>query len=82
MFYVAQGMYQVGGQRWRENYPIIRDATVKSQRRSDKAEDDGWWEGGRVGGTPGRLFGTSVAVFTLSIPNRYLPILQKGEVGE
>ena len=37
------------------------------------------WEGGRVGGRPGQLFGTSVAVFALSIPNRYLPILQEGE---
>jgi len=26
------------------------------------------------------LFGTSVGVFALSIPNRYLPILQEGEI--
>lgn len=73
LYYVAQGIYQVGGKRWREGYPLLRDATIKTQ------SSDGYWEGGRVGGRPGQLFGTSVAVFTLSIPNRYLPILQKGE---
>jgi len=79
MYYVGQGLYQVGGDRWRSAYPKIRDAIVESQRKSDNRSDDGSWDGGRVGGTPGKLFGTSVAVFVLNIPNRYLPILQKGE---
>ena len=79
MFYVGQGLYQVGGDRWKTNYPIIRDAIVKSQYNSTRPDIDGSWEGGRVGGTPGKLFGTSVAVFVLTIPNRYLPILQEGE---
>ncbi len=79
MFYVAQGLYQVGGTRWRDNYPRIRDATVQTQARSNNLQYDGSWQTKRVSGKPGRLFGTSVAVFTLSIPNRYLPILQEGE---
>ena len=78
MYYVAQGLYQVGGERWRENYPKVRDAIVKNQRRSANPVEDGSWEGGRIGGTPGKLFGTAVGVFALSIPNRYLPILQEG----
>ncbi len=82
MYYVAQGLYQVGDERWNIGYPLIRDAIVRSQNLS-KADDRstyGSWDGGRVGGTPGKLFGTSVAVFALSIPNRYLPILQEGNV--
>jgi hypothetical protein len=79
MYYVAQGLYQVGGPRWREHFPLIRDAIVKSQTRSESSDTNGSWEGGRVGGVPGKLFGTSVAVFALSIPNRYLPILQQGD---
>jgi len=79
MYYVAQGLYQVGGRRWRDNYPRIREAIIETQTRNSRADIDGSWETGRVGGKPGRLFGTSVAVFTLSIPNRYLPILQRGE---
>ena len=36
--------------------------------------------GGKVGGRPGELYGTSVACFILAIPNRYLPILQEGKI--
>ena len=79
LYYVAQGLYQVGGTRWRENYPKIRDACVRTQRSSADPAEDGSWDGGRVGGRPGRMFGTSVGVFVLTIPNRYLPILQQGK---
>jgi len=80
MTYVAQALYQVGGRRWRENYPKIRDATVKMQCTEPGRESHGsWGANGRVGGKDGQLYGTAVAVFSLSIPNRYLPILQKGE---
>jgi hypothetical protein len=79
LYYVAQGLYQVGGTRWRENYPKVRDACVRTQRTSADPWEDGSWEGGRVGGRPGRMFGTAVCVFVLSIPNRYLPILQQGK---
>lgn len=77
LYYAAQAIYQVGGKRWRESYPKLRDGAVKTQARSDDPRVDGSWEGGRLSGTPGKCFGTSVAVFTLSIPNRYLPILQE-----
>ena len=82
MYYVAQGLYQVGGDRWRDNYPLIRDAIVKTQHTGERGKQDGRegsWDTHKVGGKPGQLFGTAVAVFTLSIPNRYLPILQEGE---
>jgi hypothetical protein len=81
MYYVAQGLYQVGGERWRDNYPLIRDAIVKSQTKDERGrgEGNGSWNTDRVGGKPGQLFGTAVAVFALSIPNRYLPILQEGK---
>ena len=79
MYYVAQGLYQVGGKRWRENYPVIRDAIVETQWGPNRGTASGSWDGGRVSGVPGKLFGTSVGVFVLSIPNRYLPILQEGE---
>jgi len=81
MYYVAQGLYQVGGARWRDNYPLIRDAIISTQHTIDRNRPShaGSWETHKVGGKPGQLFGTSVAVFALSIPNRYLPILQEGE---
>jgi hypothetical protein len=42
--------------------------------------DRGARSGGRVGGQPGDLYGTSVACFILAMPNRYLPILQEGKI--
>ncbi len=86
MYYVSQALYQVGGKQWRVGYPKIRDALVKSQNRESGTgpRDEltyGSWAGGRIGGKPGLLWGTSVAVFSLNIPNRYLPILQQGKLG-
>jgi hypothetical protein len=78
--YVGQSLYQVGGPGWRQHYPALRDALVGSQVIDPKnpANDGKWAAGGHVGGKPGDLYGTAVAVFVLAIPNRYLPILQEG----
>jgi hypothetical protein len=78
--YVGQSLYQVGGPGWRQHYPQLRDAVTGSQVIDPKnpANDGKWEAGSHVGGKPGDLYGTAVAVFVLSIPNRYLPILQEG----
>jgi hypothetical protein len=75
LYYVGQALYQVGGQRWIDNYPRLRDYLVASQK-----PDGSWADNHRVQGKPGQLFATSVACFILSMPNRYLPILQEGKV--
>jgi hypothetical protein len=82
--YVGQSLYQVGGPGWREHYPILRDALVGAQVIDPKnpAADGKWGAGGHVGGKPGDLYGTAVAVFVLAIPNRYLPILQEGKTDD
>lgn len=78
LYYVGQALYQVGGERWRKNYPKLRDTLIWSQRKTGGVEERGSWDAGsHVGGKPGRLFGTAVGVFVLTIPNRYLPILQQ-----
>jgi hypothetical protein len=82
--YVGQSLYQVGGKGWREHYPKLRDCLVASQMVDPKnpAIDGSWQAGSHVGGKPGALYGTAVAVFVLAIPNRYLPILQEGRIDE
>jgi hypothetical protein len=82
LYYVGQALYQVGGEPWRDCYPPLRDALVAAQH-ADAADpqQDGWWEDGvHLSAEPGRLYGTAVACFILSIPNRYLPILQEGRI--
>jgi hypothetical protein len=78
--YVGQALYQVGGPGWRQHYPALRDAIVAAQVIDPRnpANDGRWAAGAHLTGQPGDLYGTAVAVFVLSIPNRYLPILQKG----
>jgi len=82
--YVAQSLYQVGGQGWRAHYPRLRDCIVASQVYDPAVpERGGWWAAGaHVDGPPGQLYGTAVAAFVLAIPNRYLPILQEGRIDD
>lgn len=82
LYYVAQALYQVGGEPWREYYPRLRDHLIENQyREPDRPDREGSWnEGQRVGGMPGRLYTTAVGCFVLAIPNRYLPILQEGHI--
>jgi hypothetical protein len=75
LYYVGQALYQVGGQRWKDNYPRLRDYLIATQR-----PDGSWIDEKRRSGKPGKLFATSVACFILAIPNRYLPILQEGKI--
>lgn len=89
MYYVGQALYQVGGNHWREGYPILRDQIVASQVQKPGEESDGKWvDSGRsgkshLGGSrEGDLYGTSVGCFILAIPNRYLPILQEGKISQ
>jgi hypothetical protein len=80
--YVGQSLYQVGGPGWKRHYPALRDALVGAQMIDPKnpAADGKWAAGAHVSGKPGDLYGTAVAVFVLTIPNRYLPILQEGRL--
>ena len=81
LYYVGQAIYQVGGKHWDECYPRLRDHLVKSQyRQPDEPKVDGHWRDTKVHGLPGQLFATSVACFVLAMPNRFLPILQEGEI--
>jgi len=73
MYYFTQGLYQIGNPWWKREYPYVRDTILRTQAA------DGSWQGGYRHGRQGGLFGTAVGVFALSIPNRYLPILQRGE---
>lgn len=82
LYYVGQALYQVGGKPWEEMYPLLREGLVETQF-SDPANPlrDGHWQDGKhTSGKQGELYATSVACFVLSMPNRYLPILQEGRI--
>ncbi|WP_197442692.1 prenyltransferase/squalene oxidase repeat-containing protein [Lignipirellula cremea] len=86
-YYVAQALYQVGGEDWQACYPIMRDHLVGTQvlEANSPSKHGSWVDrgaqgGGRVGGTAGQMYATAVSCFVLAIPNRFLPILQEGEI--
>jgi hypothetical protein len=82
LYYVGQALYQSGGEPWRQNYPLLRDHLIAGQfRKPENPAEDGSWKDTRwVHGKQGHLYGTAVSCFILSIPNRYLPILQEGKI--
>ncbi len=79
-YYVAQALYQVNGKPWKRCYPLLRDRLISSQMHDVNPEKDGGWQDYQIGGKDGMLYETAVASFVLAIPNRYLPILQEGNV--
>ena len=64
VYYLSQAVFQAGGKYWKTIYPKVANDLIAAQ-----AEDGSW-----SGSGSGRTMGTSIAVITLSIPNRYLPI--------
>jgi hypothetical protein len=66
-FYMAQAMYQRGGNDWREYYPRLKQWLLSTQ------SPDGSWNGDGVGTT----YGTALACIMLQLPYGYLPIYEK-----
>lgn len=71
IYYVTQAAFQRGGQTW-----------VKTGRRGlewliRQQEKDGGWPQSKTGQEPGRVYATAMAVQTLAVPYRLLPIYQR-----
>ena len=64
--YLAEAMYQHGGEPWRDYYARIREDML------ERRNADGSWNGDNIGPT----YGTAVALIILQLPNGYMPIVQ------
>lgn len=65
-FYIAQAMYQAGGEYWENYLKIGLEDILRAQK------DDGHWED-----DVGETYATAMACLILQIPNEYLPIFQE-----
>jgi hypothetical protein len=65
-YYACQAMYLVGGEKWTEYYPSVRNEILKMQMTDGHWEDD-----------VGPAYATAMACVILQIPCEYLPIFQK-----
>ena len=60
--YLAQALYQRGGEEWDQYYARISEWLLRQQRR------DGSWTGDGVG----TIYGTSIALTILQLPYAYV----------
>ncbi|MBS3764467.1 MAG: terpene cyclase/mutase family protein, partial [Planctomycetes bacterium] len=67
LFYASQAVWFSGDKDWQDLFPNMRKSLLAKQ------QDDGSWQGDNVG----RVYGTSIALLILQLPNQYLPILQR-----
>lgn len=65
--YLAQSLYQKGGEDWDEYFAKMSAWLLKQQSR------DGSWNGDGVG----TVYGTSIALTILQLPYSYVPIYQR-----
>jgi hypothetical protein len=72
MYYATQAAYQSGDAVWAAVSKATFDKLLKSQ-----TQQDGGWPETPEGAGGGRVYTTSLALLTLSIPYRLLPIYQR-----
>jgi hypothetical protein len=65
--YIAQAMYLSSAENWNEFFPRCRDDLIHKQ------QINGSWQGDGVG----EVYGTAIALITMQLPYKYLPILQR-----
>jgi len=68
ILYTGQAMYLSSEENWKQFFPPTRDFLIRAQN-----DGDGSWQGDGVGKT----YGTSIALLTLQLPYKCLPILQR-----
>lgn len=72
-YYATQVMHQWGGAEWREWNYMMRDYLVRTQ--SHEGHESGSWHFNGSWATPGgRLYNTTLAIMTLEVYYRHLPL--------
>lgn len=72
-YYATQVMHQAGGDAWHRWNDQMREFLIRSQA-AEGHESGSWYFGGGQGDVGGRLFGTAMAIMTLEVYYRHLPI--------
>lgn len=70
-YYATQAAFQAGGPTWTAVWQPTMDRLLAMQL------PDGGWPISKTGEEPGRIYSTSMAILTLTVPYRLLPIYQR-----
>ena len=71
MYYASQGLFQIGGENWKEFSEWMYSTWVPRQRA------DGSWPGS--GGEQNPAYTTSMIILAFAVPYRQLPVYQRDE---
>ena len=71
VYYATHAAFQVGDETWSAVSKVTLDRLIKSQK------SDGGWPADPPRAEPGRVYRTAMAVLTLTVPYRLLPIYQR-----
>ena len=71
MYYASQGLFQLGGENWKEFSTWMYDTFLPLQG------SDGSWRG--RGGEDSRAYATSMIILAFAVPYRQLPVYQRDE---
>jgi hypothetical protein len=80
-YYGTQVMHHVGGQEWEDWNVRMRDILVASQEDSGH-EAGSWSPRGEHASAGGRIYMTALAICTLEVYYRHLPIFRQIELGK
>lgn len=75
-YYATQVMHQWGGAEWKKWNEVMREQLVTTQIRTGHAEGS-WNVADPHGGPGGRLYMTCLAIMTLEVYYRHLPLYQR-----
>ncbi|MFH1266905.1 MAG: hypothetical protein ABIK89_14345, partial [Planctomycetota bacterium] len=75
-YYATQVMRHWGGPEWEKWNPKMRDYLVATQSNQG-TESGSWYFAGGHGETGGRLYNTAVALMTLEVYYRYMPLYRQ-----
>jgi len=71
LYYTAQGLFQIGGEYWKDFEPWLYETYMKKQQA------DGSWRGSGSEQSP--VYATAMTVLAFTVPYRMLPIYQRDE---
>lgn len=71
MYYASQGLFQLGGENWKEFSTWMYDTFLPLQA------SDGSWRG--KGGEDSKAYATSMIILAFAVPFRQLPVYQRDE---
>lgn len=73
LFNSCQGMYQLGGEYWKQFFPPTVATLLEHQQPDGSWPSDSHWHDGQFG----NAYTTALVVMTLGAPNQLLPVFQR-----